>query len=97
MLDLNEIRSVTDFQRNAKDHLARIKRSKTPLVLTVNGRAEVVVQDAVAYQKLLHRVEELETELEAVNAIRVGLEDKQQGRVRPARAALKRLGRKLAL
>jgi PHD/YefM family antitoxin component YafN of YafNO toxin-antitoxin module len=97
MLDLNEIRSVTDFQRNAKDHLARIKRSKTPLVLTVNGRAEVVVQDAVAYQKLLHRVEELETELEALNAIRVGLEDKQQGRVRPARAALKRLGRKLAL
>jgi PHD/YefM family antitoxin component YafN of YafNO toxin-antitoxin module len=97
MLDLNEIRSVTDFQRNAKDHLARIKRSKTPLVLTVNGRAEVVVQDAVAYQKLLHRVEELETELEAVNAIRVGLEEKQQGRVRPARAALKRLGRKLAL
>jgi PHD/YefM family antitoxin component YafN of YafNO toxin-antitoxin module len=97
MLDLNEIRSVTDFQRNAKEHLARIKRSKTPLVLTVNGRAEVVVQDAVAYQKLLHRVEELETELEAVNAIRVGLEEKQQGRVRPARAALKRLGRKLAL
>jgi PHD/YefM family antitoxin component YafN of YafNO toxin-antitoxin module len=97
MLDLKEIRSVTDFQRNAKTHVARIKRSKAPLVLTVNGRAEIVVQDAAAYQQLLHRVEALEAELTTVSAIRVGLEDKEQGRVRPARAALKTLGKKLAL
>jgi PHD/YefM family antitoxin component YafN of YafNO toxin-antitoxin module len=97
MLDLNEIRSVTDFQRNAKEHVARIKRSKTALVLTVNGRAEVVVQDAAAYQKLLHRVEALEAELEAVAAIRVGLEDEKHGRVYPARSALKGLGKKLGL
>lgn len=97
MLDLKEIRSVTDFQRNAKTHVARIKRSKTPLVLTVNGRAEVVVQDATAYQELLDRVETLEAELAVVAAIRVGLEDKAEGRVRPARAALKALGKKLAV
>jgi len=97
MLDLDEIRSVTDFQRNAKAHVARIKKSKAPLVLTVNGRAEVVVQDAAAYQQLLHRVAELEDELAAVSAIRVGLADKQQRRVKPARAALTALGKKLAL
>ena len=96
MLDLNEIRSVTDFQRNAKDHVARIKVSRAPLVLTVNGKAEVVVQDAAAYQELLHRVEALESELAAMEAIRVGPEDKKEGRVQPARAALKSLGRRLA-
>ena len=32
-----------------------------PLVLTINGRAEVVVQDAEAYQELLDRVEAIES------------------------------------
>jgi PHD/YefM family antitoxin component YafN of YafNO toxin-antitoxin module len=92
VVDLKEIRSVTDFQRNAKTHVARIRKSKAPLVLTVNGQAAIVVQDAVAYQQLLSRVGELEDELAAVAAIRVGLEDKRAGRVKPARAALKALG-----
>ena len=97
MLNLSEIRSVTDFQRNAKVHVARIKKSKTPLVLTVNGRAEIVVQDAGAYQQLLNRVEELEGEVAAISAIRRGQEDKRAGRVRPAAVALKELGKKLAI
>lgn len=97
MLDLSEIRSVTDFQRNAKAHMARIKKSKVPLVLTMNGRAEIVVQDAGAYQELLNRVEELQTEVATVSAIRLGLEDKRAGRVRPAGEALKALRAGLAL
>ena len=67
------------------------------MVLTVNGRAEVIVQDASSYQQLLRRVDQLESELATISAIRIGLEDKQQGRVQPARSALKSLGRKLAL
>jgi len=97
LIDLDEIRSVTDFQRNAKVHVAHLKRSKSPMVLTVNGRAEVIVQDASSYQQLLRRVDQLESELATISAIRIGLEDRQQGRVQPARSALKSLGRKLAL
>lgn len=93
MIDLREVRSVTEFQRNAKDYVGRLKDSKTPLVLTVNGRAELVVQDAASYQELLNRLIELET----VAAIRVGLQDAKEGRVQPARKALKRLGAKLGI
>ncbi|EQD58927.1 prevent-host-death family protein [mine drainage metagenome] len=93
MIDLRDVRSVTDFQRNAKEYVGRLKDSKTPLVLTVNGRAELVVQDAASYQELLNRLEELET----VAAIRIGLQDARQGRVQPARKALKRLGNKLGI
>lgn len=93
MIDLREVRSVTDFQRNAKEYVGRIKGSKTPLVLTINGRAELVVQDAASYQELLDRLEELET----VAAIRIGLGDAAAGRVQPARKALKALGKKLAI
>ena len=61
MIDLREVRSVTEFQRNIKDYVGRIKKNKTPLVLTVNGRAELVVQDAESYQLILERLDRAET------------------------------------
>jgi prevent-host-death family protein len=61
MIDLREIRSVTEFQRNIKDYVGRLKKNKTPLVLTVNGRAELVVQDAESYQVMLDRLDRAET------------------------------------
>lgn len=61
MVDLREVRSVTEFQRNFKDYVGRLKEKKTPLVLTVNGRAELVVQDAESYQLMLERLERAET------------------------------------
>ena len=63
-LDINDIRSVTDFQRNTKIHVARLRKTKAPMVLTVNGSAAVVMQDAGAYQKLIDHLEELEYERE---------------------------------
>lgn len=93
MIDLREVRSVTEFQRNAKEYVGKLRESKTPLVLTVNGRAELVVQDAGSYQDLLDRIEELET----VAAIRIGLNDLKMGKVQPARKALRKLGKKLGI
>lgn len=93
MIDLREIRSVTDFQRNAKEYVGKLKASKTPLVLTVNGRAELVVQDAASYQEMVDHLEELE----AVEAIRIGLEEAKAGKGRPAIEALEELGRKHGL
>ncbi|HEY6392944.1 MAG TPA: type II toxin-antitoxin system Phd/YefM family antitoxin [Bryobacteraceae bacterium] len=52
-LNLANIHSLSDFQRNARDHIRKLKQSGKPAVLTVNGEAEVVVQSAEAYQKLL--------------------------------------------
>ncbi|MHB1021083.1 MAG: type II toxin-antitoxin system prevent-host-death family antitoxin [Acidobacteriaceae bacterium] len=93
MIDLREVRSVTDFQRNAKEYVGKLKGSKTPLVLTVNGRAALVVQDAASYQELLDRLEELEL----VAAVKEGLKDAAAGRVRPARAALAEVREKYGL
>jgi prevent-host-death family protein len=93
VIDLKDIRSVTDFQRNAKEYVGRLKRKKQPMVLTVNGRAEIVVQDAQSYQELLDRLAQLET----VAAIRTGLEDVNHGKTRPARKAFTDLGTKLGI
>jgi PHD/YefM family antitoxin component YafN of YafNO toxin-antitoxin module len=53
MIKLENIRSLSDFQRNTKEHLRRLKKTGKAEVLTVNGHAELVVQSAAAYQKLL--------------------------------------------
>lgn len=90
MIDLREVRSVTEFQRNIKDYIGRLKEKKTPLVLTVNGRAELVVQDAESYQLMLDRLERAET----VAAIRHGMEQAERGEAIPLEEAERRLRKK---
>jgi prevent-host-death family protein len=90
MIDLREIRSVTEFQRNIKDYVGQLKKKKTPLVLTVNGRAELVVQDAASYQVMLERLEKAE----AVAAIRQGKSEIERGEGIPLDAAESRLRKK---
>ncbi|QMV18245.1 type II toxin-antitoxin system prevent-host-death family antitoxin [Granulicella sp. 5B5] len=86
-VDINDIRSVTDFQRNAKKHVARLRKTKAPMVLTVNGSAAIVVQDAATYQDLLNRVDSLEEEHRFIAAVNEGLADVEAGRTRPFREA----------
>jgi len=59
MIRTEDIGSLTDFQRNAQAHLKRLKRTGRPELLTVNGRAEVIIQSASAYQKLIESLEKL--------------------------------------
>jgi prevent-host-death family protein len=88
MLDLaNDIRSLSDFKRNTVDLLDRLRKTGNPLVLTINGRAELVVQDAEAYQELLDRVQ-------TVEGLQRGLADVKAGRTKPARGVFDRLRRK---
>ncbi len=67
-----------------------MKKSKAPVVLTINGKAEVVVQDAESYQKILERLEHAE----AVAAIRQGMEEFARGEGRDAREAFEELRQK---
>ncbi|MGD0907906.1 MAG: type II toxin-antitoxin system prevent-host-death family antitoxin [Candidatus Acidiferrales bacterium] len=54
MLDIaNDIQSLTTFRRKSGEFMKRLKKTKRAVVLTVNGKAEAVVQDAEAYQRLL--------------------------------------------
>lgn len=87
MIDLREVRSVTEFQRNIKEYVDQLKEKKTPLVLTVNGRAELVVQDAESYQLLMDRLEYAET----IVAIRRGMKDAENGRMIPLDEAVAKL------
>ncbi|MCX6636859.1 MAG: type II toxin-antitoxin system Phd/YefM family antitoxin [Acidobacteria bacterium] len=86
-IDLAQIHSLSDFQRNTKAHLRKLKKTGKPAVLTVNGQAEVVVQSAEAYQRLLDDHELLES----IRGISRGLEQAKRGKGRPMRDFLEAL------
>ena len=76
-----DIHSLTSFRRNSAELVKQIKKSKRPVVLTVKGKAEIVVQDAESYQRLL----DIAAQADVHEALRQGLEDVAKGRTRPVR------------
>lgn len=50
MVNLQNIHSLTEFKRNANSYIETIRSTKAPIVLTVNGEAAVVVEDAIDFQ-----------------------------------------------
>lgn len=52
MFNSSDIHTVTDFSRKPAEHIKRLNESKRPEILTVNGKAAVVVQDAETYEKM---------------------------------------------
>jgi PHD/YefM family antitoxin component YafN of YafNO toxin-antitoxin module len=53
MLVTRNIYPLSDFQRNTREFIAQLQDSRKPIILTVNGKAAVVPQDATSYQELL--------------------------------------------
>lgn len=83
-VDLEDIQSLTEFQRTTRKAIARLKKTGRAAILTVNGHAEIVVQDAKAYQRLLARAEEADRLLE----LRRSIADHRAGRTRSLDDAL---------
>jgi len=85
MIDVTkDIHSVTHFKRNSTDLMKQMKKTGRPLVLTVNGKAEVVLLDAARYQ-------DVASHLDTVAAIRRGLAETRQGLGRPMEEILDEL------
>ncbi len=91
MLDItSDIQSLTTFRRRSGDFMRQLKKSKRPVVLTVKGKAQALVQDAEAYQRLL----DIAAQADAEEGIRQGLDDVAHERTRPAREVFDEIRRK---
>jgi prevent-host-death family protein len=78
-----DIQPMTTFRNHSAEIMQHLKETKRPVVLTVNGKAAAVLQDAEAYQRLL----DIAAEANAEEGIRQGLEDVRNGRTMPAEQA----------
>jgi len=89
MIDVRrDIHSLTTFKRNSSGLMKQMRKSGRPLVLTVKGKAEVVLLDAATYQQVADH-------LDAVEAIRRGLEQAKRGLGRPVDEVFEELEREL--
>jgi prevent-host-death family protein len=92
MLDISrDIHPLTNFKRNTLEFLKQLRETGEPLVLTINGKPELVVQDARSYQRLRELVERLKT----IEAVRSGLASMKRGEGRPLDEAFDRLEQEL--
>jgi len=93
MLDINrDIQSLSNFKRNTPQFLRQLKETGHPVVLTVNGKAELVVQDSASYQKLIERAERAER----MEALRASVEEMRAGQGVPAADVLAEMRQILA-
>src|SRR6266851_4735842 len=75
---VRDIMSLSTFKRDSNKVMRQMKKTKEPVVLTVNGKAAVVVQDAHSYQSLL----ELKERADVIETLRQRLAtlDRKKGR-----------------
>ena len=93
MLDINrDINSLSNFKRNTPEFLRQLKETGHPVVLTINGKAELVVQDSASYQKLI----ELAERAERMEALRQSVEEMRAGQGIPAEDVLAEMRQILA-
>lgn len=71
-----DIHSLSDFKRKTPEFVKQLERTGKPVILTMNGRAKIVVQGAESYQQML----EVLDRAEAIEAIRKGLESIEHGK-----------------
>jgi prevent-host-death family protein len=91
-MNLNrDIHPLTDFKRNTPEFLRLLKETGAPVVLTINGKAELVVQDAASYQRLFELAERLET----IQAVKESLASADRGEGTPMDAAFDALEKDL--
>ena len=72
MFKSSDIHTVTDFSRKPAEHIKRLMDSKRPEILTVNGKAAIVVQDAETYERMAALAEYAES----IHSIRQALSEK---------------------
>ena len=93
MIRATDIHSLTDFTRNAKNFIQMIKDTGNPMAITVNGDAEVVIQDVETYQAM---VDELQ-QSRRIKAVLEGERDIQEGRIQPINDAFSEIRTELGL
>src|SRR5271170_6977251 len=81
MFDINtDVNSLSNFKRNTPEFLRQLKETGHPVVLTINGKAELVVQDTASYQRLL----DLAERALRLDALCASIDEMRAGKTSPA-------------
>ena len=88
MITMDSIHPVSEFSRKPAEYIKRLKETRKPEVLTVNGKAEVVIQDAKAYEEMLEL-------LESIKQISKSVKDIEERKTKPLDEAFSDIKKRL--
>lgn len=84
-----QIKPISYLKANAAEIIRRLAEKREPLVVTQNGEAKAVIQDVASY-------EETQETMALLKILALGNRQIEEGRVVPAKDAIKRLREKMA-
>lgn len=84
-----QIKPISYLKANAAEVIRRLAEKREPLVVTQNGEAKAVLQDVASY-------EETQETMALLKMLALGNRQIEEGRVVPAKDAIKHLREKLA-
>ncbi len=85
-----DIQSLSVFKRDTAKFRRQLKRTKQPIVLTVNGKADMVVIDADSYDEYMRE----QDRLGLIASVNRGIDDMRAGRTKPAEKVFREFEKK---
>ena len=79
-----QIKPISYLKANAAEVIRELTETRAPLVITQNGEAKVVIQDVASY-------EETQATMALLKILALGNRQIEEGRVVPAKEAIRRL------
>jgi len=75
-----DIQSLSVFKRDTAKFRRQLKKTRQPIVLTVNGKADMVLIDAESYDEYLRDKDQIDM----IASVNRGIDDMLSGRTKPA-------------
>jgi PHD/YefM family antitoxin component YafN of YafNO toxin-antitoxin module len=107
MFKSEDIYPVSDFVRNHKRHREHLRATGRPEVLTINGTAELILQDVHAYEREIEEARRLRAEnqnlrerleeIETLIALEEAYVEMERGEGRPLEEVLPALRERLGI
>lgn len=85
-----DIQSLSVFKRDTAKFRRQLKKTKQPIILTVNGKADMVVIDADSYDEYLREKDHLDM----IASVNRGIDDMRAGRTKPAEEVFREFEKK---
>ncbi len=82
-----DIQPLTAFRNRSVEMMHQLRKTRRPIILTVNGKPEAVVLGTEAYQRLLDVV----AQADEAEALHRSEEERRKGLGRPAREVLEEI------
>ena len=88
-----DIQSLSVFKRDTSKFLKQMKKTGEPIVLTINGKAAMIVQDAESYEQSLRKWDRRDR----IASVKRGIADMKAGSTKPAEEVYRELEKKYGI